>query len=45
MSIAVVRVLVIEDDAWREFVMSAVQQRHDVLVVAQVADGVQAADA
>jgi DNA-binding NarL/FixJ family response regulator len=43
MSIGIVRVLVVEDDdAWREFILSAVQQRPDVRVVAQVADGLQA---
>jgi DNA-binding NarL/FixJ family response regulator len=43
MSTGVVRVLVVEDDdAWREFVLSAVQQRPDLRVVSQVADGLQA---
>jgi DNA-binding NarL/FixJ family response regulator len=43
MTAEVVRVLVAEDDdAWREFVLCAVQQNPDVRVVSQVADGVQA---
>jgi DNA-binding NarL/FixJ family response regulator len=43
MSTGVVRVLVVEDDdAWRKFVLPAVQQRPGVRVVSQVADGVQA---
>jgi DNA-binding NarL/FixJ family response regulator len=46
MSTGVVRVLVVEDDdAWREFVWSAVQQRPNVRVVAKVADGAQALSA
>jgi DNA-binding NarL/FixJ family response regulator len=43
MPTGVVRVLVVEDDdAWRKFVLSAVQQSPGVRVVSQVADGVQA---
>ena len=43
MSTGVVRVLVVEDDdAWREFVVSAVQQGPGVQVVSEIADGAQA---
>jgi DNA-binding NarL/FixJ family response regulator len=46
MSTGVVRVVVVEDDdAWREFILSAVQHRPDLRVVSQVADGVQALSA
>ena len=43
MSTGIVRVLIVEDhDAYREYVSSVVQERPDLRVVSQVADGMQA---